>query len=742
MTSEAIPTIFNSESYRKRPILFSTHVLREKLEEANKKVEEQFSQIQRLTEEIEQLKTELEEKNYLDRKLKGVFNQNQIMALSDQKKPKGFRWENSTFEKALKLKFVCGTAGYKYLLKLNHPLPNIRTLSLKIQHLAFQPGILHEIFYYLKIKIQNLTEIERYCCMQFDAAAITPSKEYCTSSSKIVGYDTLSQLPVLACHVLVFLLSGITTSWKQIIAYHFIGDSVEGSKLGNVISEILVLSNQIGINVVNITSDMGPDNQATWKYFGIKSKKTLFQNFIQHPNDPIQKVYFMADPPHLLKNIRSCLVNNKIIQIPDFFVQKYNLPSNIVDVKHITWLAEYQQDMDLKFCPKLDTDFSKLNHFNKMKVSNAYYVLNSNVSSALNFLCEVESSCDKNAMTTAWFIQTISKWFAIMTSRNDTLAFSKLNPIEYHQTIEFLNEIVLLFKNIKIGEKGIWKPIQTGVILSTQTILNLQDFFLNTHNFKFLKTAPFSQDGLENIFGQMRLAQKVPTAVQCRHLLKNLSVFQYLDVTPENGSYTAENNPNILDIDSIVSKKQKATNNDLVVLSNCLPEHWNENKPTLNEIQKNLLYNSAGYILKNIRKKIRCTVCQKYILCKKIMKPFAKLVTIKQYKPNCLNFATPSVFKIFLRIEQIFLNLSKHLPSKNYNFLGLFKNIVLEDPDISKITMPVCHNVKTKIINAFCLFRIRVYLNKIKKHIKRDVLLQNEYANSSKSAKVSITFGN
>ncbi|KAF2891607.1 hypothetical protein ILUMI_14566 [Ignelater luminosus] len=79
-------------------------------------------------------------------------------------------------------------------------------------------------------------------------------------------------------------------------------------------------------------------------------------------------------------------------------------------------------------------------------------------------------------------------------------------------------------------EKGYWKPIQTGIILSTQTILDLQDYFLNKRNYKFLYTSRLSQDCLENMFGQIRSKQDIPDALQFRILLKNLCIVQYLEV--------------------------------------------------------------------------------------------------------------------------------------------------------------------------------------------------------------------
>lgn len=66
-----------------------------------------------------------------------------------------------------------------------------------------------------------------------------------------------------------------------------------------------------------------------------------------------------------------------------------------------------------------------------------------------------------------------------MASRNPTVALSKFNSERYLETLQFLRDFMDMFKMIKIGVKSTWKPCQTGVLLSTQSILDLQDLFLN-----------------------------------------------------------------------------------------------------------------------------------------------------------------------------------------------------------------------------------------------------------------------
>ncbi|KAJ3641206.1 hypothetical protein Zmor_027721 [Zophobas morio] len=188
---------------------------------------------------------------------------------------------------------------------------------------------------------------------------------------------------------------------------------------------------------------MGSANQAMWKTFGIKAgRKCETKNYVLNPVNG-EKIYFLADGPHLLKNIKQCLVQNKIIQLPNDFVEKYKLTSDLVDVQHIKDFCEEEGKFELQFASKLNVDLLQSNHFNKMKVSNSLNVLNRNVSCGIKFDAEEERE-DKSSLTTAVFIDVVHRWFQLISSRSTILALSKFNMAVYRETIEFLQEFIKL----------------------------------------------------------------------------------------------------------------------------------------------------------------------------------------------------------------------------------------------------------------------------------------------------------
>jgi hypothetical protein len=545
------------------------------------------------------------------------------------------------------------------------------------------------------------------------------------------------------------MLGGISRRWKQVVSYHFTPDGgIVGKDLEDHIKEVVLSSENIGLNVVNVTADMGPTNLAVWKCLGIKSSKTIIQNSFKNPANESKDICFIADVPHLFKNWRTALLNNNVIELPQILVDKYKLPSNIVDVKYIKDLAEMEDCEEFKLVPSLSPEHFKLNHFNKMKVSLACHVLDFNVGASLEFLSNTNDfeNFDRNALTTAWFVKTINKWFKLMTSRIRSLAISKLNLREYEETISFLKECIFLFRNLKISENKKWKPVQTGSILSTKSILDLQDYFLNVKGYDFLQTSRFSNDSLENLFGQARLKQNIPNALQFRNLLKNLCVAQFIKGFSLNGSYENADDDNLLPISAF--KKPPVANSSKPIPTSRCEVNFNVTSLTLNDTQKNILYYTAGYVLKSLN--LKCKSCQQTIFSKNFKAPYTKLLSLKQYKnKNCLKCASAKMFQLFVLMESVFIFLKNEIipiRETHIDIRKLFFNALLHNDKIKDFALPVtCHALKTKILKRYSLYRVRVYLRAQRHKIRKEFLQRRAINKSSKSAGmrdlVTINFG-
>lgn len=172
-----------------------------------------------------------------------------------------------------------------------------------------------------------------------------------------------------------------------------------------------------------------------------------------------------------------------------------------------------------------------------------------------------------------------------MTSRNPVVALSKLNPEVYANTIIFLKSFIHLFRHIKIGKN--WKPYQTGVVIATQSVWDLQEFYLNNRNCKFLLTGRLTQDCLENLFSSLRTIQPIPTALQFKINLKLVCMAQYMK-TVSKSSYDEDGREFLGDFLQLTTDiHDQSDEPEPEVL-------FNENQIKLCNTELNALYNIAG----------------------------------------------------------------------------------------------------------------------------------------------------
>ena len=98
------------------------------------------------------------------------------------------------------------------------------------------------------------------------------------------------------------MLSGLSSRWKQIAAFNYTGNSTKRQVYKTIILEIIHKAAAIGLHVVCVTSDMGSVNRRMWYSFGICATR----NKIVHPEQSNKWLYFLVDPPHLIK-IKVCI---------------------------------------------------------------------------------------------------------------------------------------------------------------------------------------------------------------------------------------------------------------------------------------------------------------------------------------------------------------------------------------------------------------------------------------------------
>jgi hypothetical protein len=93
----------------------------------------------------------------------------------------------------------------------------------------------------------------------------------------------------------------------------------------------------------------------------------------------------------------------------------------------------------------------------------------------------------------------------MISSKNDENLLSE-NSKNFNSNLKFLKDFIVLFKNLTFFVDNKWKPIQTGFILSTESILNLFEYLANNYSEKEFILRRLTTDTVENLFSQIRSA--------------------------------------------------------------------------------------------------------------------------------------------------------------------------------------------------------------------------------------------
>ncbi|KAH8028961.1 hypothetical protein HPB51_021108 [Rhipicephalus microplus] len=117
---------------------------------------------------------------------------------------------------------------------------------------------------------------ELHATLMIDEIQLTPGLAYDASSGTIFGAPTVplanGTLPdgCLATHAIVFMLGGVSTRWKQVVAYHLTGNSFHAKTMKQIIMNVITVCEKVGIRLhVVVIMDMARGNQSLWKLFGI-----------------------------------------------------------------------------------------------------------------------------------------------------------------------------------------------------------------------------------------------------------------------------------------------------------------------------------------------------------------------------------------------------------------------------------------------------------------------------------------
>ena len=189
-----------------------------------------------------------------------------------------WKWSDATLRVCITFYLICGKSAYLYLISKGFPFVPIRTLQTHMSNVNFDPSILKDIFILLKYKLDDLPAHHRNFGIVMDEMSINPKLEFDIGNQCLIGRPNIPLNPktvakkkakdpdfdeskCLATHAMNIMLCGLCKRLKQIIAWFLTYSSFDPDYFAGILKEIVVMSHDIGANILAITIDMSGQNQ-------------------------------------------------------------------------------------------------------------------------------------------------------------------------------------------------------------------------------------------------------------------------------------------------------------------------------------------------------------------------------------------------------------------------------------------------------------------------------------------------
>ncbi|KAL1467151.1 hypothetical protein MTO96_026279 [Rhipicephalus appendiculatus] len=417
-------------------------------------------------------------------------------------------------------------------------------------------------------------------------------------------------------------------------------------------------------------------------------------------------LFFIADPAHVLKNLRGQLLNSKVFTLSDAIVAKNGLPFSEVNLEYVEAVLEHDSKRELKVAPNLSEVHINTGHFTKMKVGVAVQLFRE-APPAIRFLVK-EGLLKREAETTAWFMELISKCYALMSSRHPAMALSHRNKAKYSEALYTLHMAIETIRTTKMGTTSHWKPSQAGLLISTTAVLRLQELLLNDEGYEFLLTSRLLQDCLENLFSVVRLMKPVPNAYDMKCALRLVSVSQFLH-TPRTGSYELDDREYLVDL--LSQGKKACVENGVEEIDDSEIMFIEE----LSSTECSILFYLGGFILKGVLKSVKCTKCKDALLGT-ASDEYASLTALKEYVSDGNNLIYPSsgVMKALKDYEEHFTAINFWCADKIITMKSPLRSLTAYLSKIHRHSLCVCTEHKEAIYRMlterYARIRLRIHL--------------------------------
>lgn len=355
----------------------------------------------------------------------------------------------------------------------------------------------------------------------------------------------------------VSVIMAVGPDFKVPIAYHFI-NGLEAVDRARITLEAIRRIEETGAIVMNLTGDGHIVNISTSNMLGANYKD--HQPYFYSPSHPDQKIYFILDPPHMLKLIRK-----------QFSTQKLYHKDQLIDWNLLKMLVDRQETENFNLCNKLTR--IHIDWYQKpMNVKLAAETISKSVADTLDQLNRDGYEEFENSRATTEFLLNFNNAFDILNFAEKNKTNSQYKQPISNESTEIIFSFAEKFKQYiedleveVITKTKTWrKPILesrgergfTGFYNNFISLRGIYDDFVKNGSLPAFFPFQFSQDHLESFFSLIRNSQgrnDNPSTIEFRSAFRKLLVCHPLITSVDHN--VISNATGILTISSRNSKR-------------------------------------------------------------------------------------------------------------------------------------------------------------------------------------------
>lgn len=227
-------------------------------------------------------------------------------------------WSETTIRQCTILRHLSAKC-YKHLRTENLlSFPCRNTLKKYLGSSSGEVGFSELVKRRLSAELECLTTPQsKLCSLVVDEMRIRQKLEYQKQQDAFLGDIDLSAdlnhlLPAsekgqLANSLLCFLLCGLHASFKILVGYFFT-KGCSGELLAKTVQHVIRMTEEVGFKIVRLVTDNHKVNVAAMETMSLGHVQTR----IRHPAEPSRYLFLAFDQSHIIKNIRSQFLSNKL----------------------------------------------------------------------------------------------------------------------------------------------------------------------------------------------------------------------------------------------------------------------------------------------------------------------------------------------------------------------------------------------------------------------------------------------